>query len=418
LWERLFSRENLFAALAQVQSNGGAPGVDGLTVEDLPNHLRAHWLSIRAKLETGSYQPSPVKRVEIPKPEGGVRLLGIPTALDRFLQTALHQVLSPLFEPTFSAHSYGFRPGRSAHDAVKAAQGYIRQGYQWVVDIDLARFFDTVHHDRLMARLGEVVKDRRILSLIRAYLKAGILVNGVVIDSEQGTPQGGPLSPLLSNIVLTELDRKLEERGLHFVRYADDCNIYVKSQRAAQRVMTSTQHFIERRLRLTVNQAKSAVDKATKRKFLGFSFTWQRGVLRIRVAPQSLERILRRVHDLTGRRQGQSLATIRDILNPIIIGWVGYFALSDAARNFEEVDSHLRRRLRQLAWVQWKTSANRFRQLRSRGVSIADATLTVRTRKGPWRMSHTPALERALDKTFFLQLGLVSFLERYRLCRA
>jgi len=222
LWNCIFSRDNLRAALAHVQGNGGAPGVDGMTVEELPAHLRVHWLSIRAKLEAGTYQPSPVKRVEIPKPEGGVRLLGIPTALDRFLQTALHQVLSPVFEPTFSPHSYGFRPGRSAHDAVKAAQGYIRDGYPWVVDIDLERFFDTVHHDRLMARVGEVVKETRVLRLIRAYLKTGILVNGVVMDNEEGTPQGGPLSPLLSNIVLTELDRKLEERGLHFVRYADD----------------------------------------------------------------------------------------------------------------------------------------------------------------------------------------------------
>jgi RNA-directed DNA polymerase len=271
-WEQVFSRANLFAALAKVQANGGAAGVDGMTVEALPDHLRAHWEGIRAKLERGNYEPSPVKRVEIPKPSGGMRALGIPTVQDRMIQQALLQVLSPLFEPTFSEHSYGFRPGRSAHDAVKAAQEQIAAGNGWVVDIDLEKFFDTVNHERLMARVKTVVKDKRVLRLIHAYLKSGVLVNGVCEATEAGTPQGGPLSPLLSNIVLTELDRKLEERGLRFVRYADDCNIYVGSQRAAERVMTSTSAYIEHRLRLRVNREKSAVDRATNRKFLGFSF--------------------------------------------------------------------------------------------------------------------------------------------------
>jgi RNA-directed DNA polymerase len=272
LWERIVSRDNLMAALRRVRSNGGAPGVDGMRVEELPEHLRAHWPSIREKMEAGKYEPSPVKRVEIPKPGKGMRQLGIPTVQDRFIQQAMHQVLSPQFEPTFSEHSYGFRPGRSAHEAVKAAQEHVEAGYKWVVDIDMERFFDTVNHDRLMARMKTVVKDKRVLRLVNAYLKAGVMVNGVVVEMREGTPQGGPLSPLLSNIVLTELDRKLEERGHRFVRYADDCNIYVRSERAARRVLASTVRYVEERMRLKVNEAKSAVDLAVKRQFLGFSF--------------------------------------------------------------------------------------------------------------------------------------------------
>ncbi len=272
LWERIFSRGNLQAALKRVQKNRGAAGVDGMTVDELPTHLRAHWPSIRAKLDEGKYRPSPVRKKEIPKPGGGMRMLGIPTVLDRFIQQAIQQVLSTLFEPTFSEHSYGFRPGRNAHDAVKTARGYIQDGYTWVVDIDIERFFDTVNHDRLMARMKQTVEDKKVLRLVNEYLKAGVMVNGVVIGTEEGTPQGSPLSPLLSNIVLTELDRKLEERGHRFVRYADDCNIYVKSERAAKRVLTSTQQFIEERMRLKVNKEKSAADRATKRLFLGFSF--------------------------------------------------------------------------------------------------------------------------------------------------
>ena len=271
-WEQIFSRDNLMAALKRVQSNGGAPGVDGMTVEELPDHLRAHWPSIRERLEAGRYETSPVKRVEIPKPGKGRRQLGIPTVQDRFIQQAMHQVLSPQFEPTFSEHSYGFRPGRSAHDAVKAARAHVEAGYKWVVDIDMERFFDTVNHDRLMARMKAVVKDKRVLRLVNAYLKAGVMVNGVVVETKEGTPQGGPLSPLLSNIVLMELDRKLEERGHRFVRYADDCNIYVGSERAARRVLASTKRYVEERMRLRVNEAKSAVDLAVRRQFLGFSF--------------------------------------------------------------------------------------------------------------------------------------------------
>lgn len=272
LWERIFSRVNLFAALERVQANGGAPGVDGMTVEELPEHLKAHWPSIREKLEAGTYRPSPVRRVEIPKPSGGVRLIRIPTVQDRLIQQAIHQVLSLEYEPRFSEHSYAFRPGRSAHDAVKAARGHIETGNRWVVDIDLAKFFDTVNHDRLMARMKAEIADKRVLRLVNDYLKAGVMVNGVVMETEEGTPQGGPLSPLLSNIVLDELDRELEKRGHRFVRYADDCNIYVQSQRGAERVMASVTRYIEKKLRLKVNEEKSAVDLATKRQFLGFSF--------------------------------------------------------------------------------------------------------------------------------------------------
>lgn len=272
LWELIFSRSNLFRALERVQANGGAAGVDGMTVEELPEHLKAHWPSIREKLETGAYEPSPVRRVEIPKPSGGVRLIGIPTVQDRLIQQAMHQILSLEYEPRFSEHSYGFRPRRSAHDAVKAAQGHVEAGYRWVVDIDLAKFFDTVNHDRLMARMKGDIAEERVLKLVNDYLKAGVMVNGVVMETEEGTPQGGPLSPLLSNIVLDELDRELEKRGHRFVRYADDCNIYVQSQRAAERVKASATRYIEKKLRLRVNEEKSAVDIATKRQFLGFSF--------------------------------------------------------------------------------------------------------------------------------------------------
>jgi group II intron reverse transcriptase/maturase len=272
LWEQIFSRSNLFAALERVRKNGGAPGIDGMTVEELPDHLRTHWEGICAKLDRGSYVPSPVKRVEIPKANGGVRKLGIPTVLDRMIQQAIHQVLSPIFEVTFSAHSYGFRPGRNAHDAVKAARDYLDEGYRCVVDIDLEKFFDRVNHDRLMARMKAEIEDKRVLRLVNAYLKAGVMENGMAEATDEGTPQGGPLSPLLSNIVLTELDRKLEERGHRFVRYADDCNIYVKSRRSGKRVLESTTRFIEGRMRLKVNREKSAEDEATKRKFLGFSF--------------------------------------------------------------------------------------------------------------------------------------------------
>ena len=418
LWERIFSRENLIAALKRVKRNGGAPGVDGMTVEELPEHLKVHWSSIRRKLEAGTYQPSPVKRVGIPKAGGGVRQLGIPTVLDRLIQQAMHQVLSPLFEETFSDHSYGFRPGRSAHDAVRAAQEHVEEGYQWVVDIDLERFFDTVNHDRLIARMKSVVKDKRILRLVNAYLKAGVMVSGVVIETVEGTPQGGPLSPLLSNIVLTELDRKLEERGHRFVRYADDCNIYVKSERAAKRVMISTKRFVEEHMRLKVNGAKSAVDLAVRRQFVGFSFYWRRaGGVGIRIAKERLDRVRCKLRRLTRRSQGRSIEDIRDELNPFIRGWVNYFALADAKGHMQRLDQWVRRRLRQVLWKQWKTPANRYRNLRARGVSEYWAIRAGGTSKGIWRLSASPPLHKALNNAYWRQLGLESFLQCYQLRR-
>jgi group II intron reverse transcriptase/maturase len=335
--------------------------------------------------------------------------------LDRFIQQAIQQVLSPIFEPTFSDHSYGFRPGRHAHDAVRAAQAHIQAGYEWVVDLDLERFFDTVNHDRLMARLKQVVDEPRVLRLIASYLKAGVLVNGVVIETETGTPQGSPLSPLLSNIVLTELDRKLEERGLRFVRYADDCNIYVRSQRAAERVLSSTQRFIEAHLRLKVNSAKSAADHVTRRKFLGFTFFIRGGRVSIWIAPASVEKAKRKLRQLTRRSQGRSLENIRDRLNPFIVGWTNYFALADSASTFRELDQWLRRRLRQICWKQWKTGKCRYLNLRERGVSHYWAMRTAGTSKGTWHIAHSKALNFALNNAYWQEIGFKTFSQQYQL---
>lgn len=419
LWEEIFSRENLLKALGRVESNGGAPGVDGMTTEELADHLREHWPSIRVRLDAGVYEPSPVKRRMIPKPGGGERQLGIPTVLDRFIQQAMLQVLSEVFEPTFSDHSYGFRPKRSAQEAAQVARGYIEASNGWVVDIDLAKFFDTVHHDRLMARMKRTVTDKRVLRLVNAYLKAGVMVNGIVVETHEGTPQGGPLSPLLSNIVLTELDRKLEERGHHFVRYADDCNIYVGSRSAAERVLESTQRFIEGRMRLKVNEAKSAADLASKRQFLGFSFYWRAGGgVGLRLARRSLDRVKHKVRQMTGRNSGQSVETVIERANRYITGWVGYFHIADAKGHVQRLDEHLRRRLRQLVWKQWKTPANRYRNLRVLGVSEFWAIRAGGTSEGYWRLSASPPVQKAMDNAFWEEIGLVGFFKRYQAFRS
>ena len=329
VWEQVFARSNLFLALDRVEKNAGAPGSDGLRVDELRSYLKDHWLAIRASLDAETYRPQPVRRVEIPKPDGGVRLLGIPSVLDRLIQQALAQALSPLFEPRFSEHSYGFRPGRSAHQAVAAAQAYQQAGYDWVVDIDLEKFFDRVNHDMLMARVARVVKDKRVLRLIRRYLESGVLVNGVVLETDEGTPQGGPLSPLLANILLDDLDKELERRGHRFVRYADDCNIYVQSGRAGERVLASVRQFLEQKLKLKVNEKKSAVDRATKRKFLGFSFFRRDGVVWVRVAPQALNRLQEKLRHLTQRTRPGILVEILDRINRQVVGWMGYFRLAD-----------------------------------------------------------------------------------------
>ena len=412
VWERVFEKENLLRALKRVEANGGAPGVDGMTVEALRPYLKAHWLEVRAALDSGSYRPNPVRRVEIGKPDGGVRLLGIPTVIDRLIQQAIGQVLTPLFEPLFSSHSYGFRPGRRAQDAVEAAQGYIREGYTWVVDIDLEKFFDRVNHDKLMARVARVVKDKRVLRLIRRYLQSGVMVNGVVLETEKGTPQGGPLSPLLANIMLDDLDKELERRGHRFVRYADDCNIYVKTERAGQRVMNSVREFLEKKLKLKVNEKKSAVARAGQRKFLGFSYFYRKGEVLIRVAGQALHRLRERLRVLTRRTRSGRLEEIIRQVNEYMRGWVGYFRLADTLSVFAGLDEWLRRRLRQLLWKRWKRGRTRWRELVSLGVPRRLAALGA-TGSSPWRMAGTPVVHMALSNAYWDAQGLCSFTEYY-----
>ncbi|MNZ58999.1 Group II intron-encoded protein LtrA [compost metagenome] len=414
LLEQVLSRENLFQALKRVKANRGAPGIDGMTVKQLPDYLKEAWPGIREALLAGTYQPSPVRRVEIPKPGGGVRLLGIPTALDRLIQQALAQVLGKLFDPHFSDHSYGFRPGRSAHQAVKAAQGYIREGRRFVVDVDLAQFFDRVNHDILMARVARRVEDKRVLRLIRRYLNAGVMLNGVCVRTEEGTPQGGPLSPLLSNILLDDLDKVLESRGHAFCRYADDCNIYVRSRRAGERVMESVKRFLQDRLKLVVNEAKSAVERPWKRKFLGFSFTNRKENPAVRVAPQSLKRAKDRIRQLTWRWKGQSLDTTLEDLNAYLRGWGGYFSWTQAPRPLSDLDEWIRRRLRAILWHQWKKPKARARNLIRLGAPAVKAWEWAYSGKGTWRMSGSAPLQRTLDNAFWRAQGLVSLAELQR----
>ena len=416
VWERVLGRQNLFLALKRVEGNGGAPGIDGMTVAQMRPYLKEHWQEIRAALDEGKYQPRPVRRVEIPKPDGGVRLLGIPTVIDRLIQQAMAQVMTPLFEGGFSAHSYGFRPGRRAHDAVEAARGYIGEGYDWVVDIDLEKFFDRVNHDKLMARVARVVKDRRVLKLIRRYLESGVLINGVVVGTEGGTPQGGPLSPLLANIMLDDLDKELEQRGHRFVRYADDCNIYVRSRRAGERVMASIRRFLSERLSLRVNERKSTVDRPSRLKILGFSFYKRKGEVLVRIANQALERCRNKLRELTRRtRQGKLEEVIRG-LNEYTMGWIGYFRLSDARTPLEELDEWIRRRLRQMVWKRWKRGRTRWRELVKLGVPPKMAGLGA-VQHGPWRMAASPVVQMALSNAYWQGQGLRSITERYHQLR-
>ena len=354
--------------------------------------------------------------MEIPKPDGGVRLLGIPTVMDRLIQQAIAQVLTSLFDPLFSPHSHGFRPGRRAHDAVQAAQGYIREGYTWVVDIDLEKYFDQVNHDMLMTRVYRVVKDKRVLKLIRRYLQSGVMVNGVVMETERGTPQGGPLSPLLANIMLDDLDKELEKRGHRFVRYADDCNIYVKTERAGQRVMSSVRQFLEKKLKLKVNEKKSAVARAGQRKFLGFSFFRRKGEVLIRIADQALQRLHERLRALTRRTRSGRLEEIIRQINEYLRGWMGYFRLADTPSVFEDVDRWLRRRLRQLLWKRWKRGTTRWRELVSLGVPRRLAALGA-TGTSPWHMAATPVVHTALRNAFWQSQGLCTLTEYYHQLR-
>lgn len=405
--EAILDRENLKAALARVRRNKGAAGVDGMGVADLPAHLERHWPTIRAQLLDGTYKPQPVRRVEIPKASGGVRPLGIPTVLDRFIQQAVMQVLQAEWDPTFSEASFGFRPGRSAHQAVARAQTYIAAGYGVVVDLDLEKFFDRVNHDILMGLVAKRVADKRLLKLIRGFLTAGVLEGGLVGPTEEGTPQGGPLSPLLSNLMLDVLDRELEKRGHRFVRYADDCNIYVRSQQAGERVMAGIERFLAKRLKLKVNRAKSAVAKPSARKFLGFSFTGGREPRR-RIAPQAIDRFKAKVRDLTRRTRGDSLEQIAKQLSVYLIGWRGYFGFCQTPSVLGRLDQWTRRRLRAIAWQQWKHGPRRFAELRRRGVGRVMAAKTAGSPHGPWRLSNSPALARALPTAALQALGLAS----------
>jgi RNA-directed DNA polymerase len=411
LMEEVCEGENCKQALQRVKANKGSPGVDGMTVEELPDYLKQHGPEIREQLRNGTYQPQPVRRVKIPKPDGGVRNLGIPSALDRFVQQAVLQVLQKRWDPTFSEHSHGFRPGHSARQAVREAQQYIAEGHRWVVDLDLEKFFDRVNHDRLLAAVAERVADKRMLKLIRAFLEAGVMEDGLVSPVDEGTPQGGPLSPLLSNLVLDELDRELERRGHRFVRYADDCNIYVDSERAGQRVMESITHFITHRLKLKVNQAKSAVARPGQRKFLGFSFTGEREPRR-RIAPKAIARFKERIREQTRRTRGISLPQMVQELVTYLRGWLGYFGDCQTPSVLQRLESWLRRRLRSVVWKQWKRGQTRFKALRKRGVSKDLAAQTAGSAHGPWRIANSPALALALPNAYFDSLGLPTLVVR------
>ena len=407
IMEEVFERTNLKEALRQVRGNKGSAGVDRMTVDQLGDYLKQHWPVIREQLLNGTYEPKPVRRVEIPKPDGGVRKLGIPTVLDRFIQQAVMQVLQRQWNPTFSHYSYGFRPRRSAHHAVAQAQQYIAQGYGWVIDLDLEKFFDRVNHDKLMGQIAKRVEDKRLLKLIRAFLNAGVMENGLVSPSVEGTPQGGPLSPLLSNLVLDELDRELENRGHRFVRYADDCNIYVRSERAGQRVMESISRFITQKLKLKVNEAKSAVARPQERKFLGFSFTAGPNIRRA-IAPKSLERFKQRIREITRRAKGASMKTIMEELAPYMRGWRGYFGFCQTPEVLIALTRWVRLRLRAALWRQWKTPRRRRAALVANGVSQWAARNTAGSGRGPWHLARSRALSAGLSNAYFRSLGLPS----------
>lgn len=403
LMERVLERGNLIRALHRVKDNDGAPGVDGMRAEALPGYLKQHWPKLRQALLEGCYRPQPVRRVDIPKPSGGKRALGIPTVVDRFIQQALLQVLQADWDASFADQSYGFRPGRSAHQALARAQAYLREGYTWVVDLDIEKFFDRVNHDQLMHRVKQRVEDVRVLKLIERFLKVGALNLGSFEPAVQGTPQGGPLSPLLANLLLDELDRELQRRGHRFVRYADDCNLYVRSAKAGQRVLASVTKYLARTLKLNVNEAKSAVDRPWKRKFLGFSFTARRPYRR-RVSQAAIERFKDRVRRLTSRTRGVSVRSVVQELKAYLVGWIGYFGFSQTHTLFRELDKWIVRRLRCYLWKQW--GRGRYRQLRKLGVSRDLAWNSVKSAHGPWRLSRSPALSFALPGGYFHALGL------------
>jgi RNA-directed DNA polymerase len=405
LMEEVCERDNCWQAYKRVKANKGSPGIDDMKVGELWGYLKQHGPSIREQLLRGTYQPQPVRRGEIPKPDGGEGKLGIPTVLDRLVQQAVMQVLQRRWDPTFSEHSQGFGPKRSAHQAVAKAQQHIAEGHRWVVDLDLEKSFDRVNHDRLRAAIARRVTDKRVLRLIGTFWKVGVLENGLVSPAEAGTPQGGPLSPLLSDIVLDELDRELERRKHRFVRYADDCNIYVRSQRAGQRVMTNVTRFLTRRLKLKVNEAKSAVARPAERKFLGFSFSTNKEPKR-RIAPKVLLHCKQKVRELTRRTRGISLEQALKELTAYLRGWKSYFGFCQTPSLLKTLDAWIRRRLRSMIWKQWKYGQQRYRKLRQLGVSKDLAAQTADSPHGPWRVAHSPALSLALPLAFFDSLGL------------
>lgn len=412
LMEQVVCRKNLQTAWARVKRNRGAAGVDGMPVDDLMAYCRAHWPRIREQLLAGNYRPEAVRRVSIPKPAGGERVLGVPTVLDRLIQQALLQVLQPIFDPHFSDNSHGFRPGRSAHDAVLSARAHVRSGYRWVVDVDLESFFDRVNHDVLMVRVARRVKDKRVLRLIRRYLQAGMCDGGVVSARTQGTPQGGPLSPLLSNILLDEWDKELEKRCHRFVRYADDCNIYVRSEAAGRRVMASVKRFLEKRLRLRINESKSQVARPWKVKFLGYSLTRHREA-KLKPAPSSVKRLKAKLRDQFRRGRGQSLGRVIEELSPVLRGWINYYRLSEVKGVFDELDQWLRRRLRVILWRQAKRVRTRVRMLRNRGIEEARAKASASNGRGPWWNAGASHMNQAFPKRYFQSAGLVSLLQEY-----
>jgi group II intron reverse transcriptase/maturase len=413
LMDTVCERGNLMLAYQRVVKNKGAAGVDGIGIAQFKDHLKQHWPTIKAKLLAGEYMPQSVRRVDIPKPQGGVRTLGIPTLTDRMIQQALHQVLSPIFEADFSESSYGFRPGRNAHQAVKAAKQYVAEGRRIVVDMDLEKFFDRVNHDLLMEKLSKKISDGRVLRLIRRYLEAGMMADGMVSQRTEGTPQGGPLSPLLSNILLTELDRELERRGHAFCRYADDCNIYVKSQQAGERVMASVTRFLADTLKLTVNIAKSAVAPPWKRKFLGYSLTWHKAP-KLKIAPTSLKRLEDKIREVFKGARGRSLTTVIAELNPILRGWMAYFKLTETKRALEELDGWIRHKLRCILWRQWKRPYTRAKNLMKAGLTEERAWRSACNQRGPWWNSGASHMNQAFPKSFFDRLGLASLLDTKR----
>jgi len=411
LIERLVERKNMMKAYSRVMRNKGAAGIDKMPVESLNSYLKENWSKIKEQLVNGEYIPKPVMRIEIPKPDGGTRRLGVPTVLDRLIQQAIHQILSPVFEPAFSDNSFGFRPGRSAQQAILQAGRYQTEGRNWAVDMDLAKFFDEVNHDILMSRVARKVKDRKLLLLIKGYLQAGVMVNGIVSASDKGTPQGGPLSPLLSNIILDDLDKELERRGHAFCRYADDCNIYVRSRRAGRRIFESVTKFVEKRLRLKVNKEKSAVAKLYQRKFLGYSFTWHKQP-KIRVPKESIKRLKANLKSIFRRGRGRNLQRfITEDLNPVVRGWINYFRLAEVKRFAEEIDGWIRRRLRLILWKQWKRPWTRRKKLIEAGLSEERAVMSAFNRRGSWWNSGASHMNNAFRKKFFDKLGLVSMLE-------